>query len=210
MIMENFNKIFIEKTHCLVFQASLYNETSKSWIGGKAPALFDSREDLVNANGRQYYFYLTIVNPFKEDRAISIFIPADFEDYLENQIYPDCSIQIFEHPVTAESDRNIFTHPDLIKHSIDDGEIVSDKASMEQSFLIKMGGSPRLIQDEKYYFAKLMEDSFAFLLQVDEDGYPSTLVKGNMPFNFGALYVFTQLQEHGAFKQTVAGFWQFS
>ncbi|WP_160308903.1 hypothetical protein [Paenibacillus sp. DMB20] len=36
-------------------------------------------------------------------------------------------------------------------------------------------GNPRLVQDEDYYFSKLKDDSYSFLFQVDEDGYPDAI-----------------------------------
>lgn len=187
--MIDYNDIFVDKTHCLVFQACTYTEEFMSWIGGRAPAFFDDKEDLINNSDRKYHFYLSLVNPLQKSQMLSIFIPIDFEDYLDNNIYPNCSILLIEHPITPESDLDIFTNPGLVKHSIDNGEIVSEKVAMNQSFFIKMGGYPRLIQDEEYYLSELTNDSFDFMFQVDEDGYPRTVVKGNMPFNFGALYV---------------------
>ncbi|MCY7561181.1 MAG: hypothetical protein E7L01_04570 [Paenibacillus macerans] len=114
-----------------------------------------------------------------------------------------------DHPMTSESTRDIFTHSELIKHSISGGEIIADKKSMEQSFLIKIGGTSKLIQDEDYYFTKLTEDSFEFMLQVDEDGYTMDLVEGNLPFNFGAIYVFANILNK-EIRNPVAEFWQFS
>ncbi|AIQ13839.1 hypothetical protein PDUR_19420 [Paenibacillus durus] len=184
-------------------------ETCTSWIGGRAPLFFDDKVELVNKNGNKHYFYLSLVNPFQHDRMICIFIPNDFKEYLEKNIYPNCSIQVFDHPIKAESTKDIFTHPRLKKHSITGGEIINDKKSIKQSFLIKIGGTPRLIQDEDYYFSKLTEDSFAFMFQVDEDGYPRNFVKGNLLFGFGALYKFTQIMDN-EIQNPIAGFWQLS
>ncbi|AIQ13780.1 hypothetical protein [Paenibacillus durus] len=211
MSMTNFKKVFEERTQCMVFQASLPIETCTSWIGGRAPLFFDDKSEIVNKNGNKHYFYLSLVNPFESSRMFSVFIPSDFEEYLENNIYPNCSIQVIEHPTTTESTKDFFNHPGLIKHSITDGELINDKESRDQSFLIKFGGAPRLIQDKEYYFSKIREDSFDFLFQVDEDGYPDALLKGNYnyPFGFGALYIFAQIISD-EIQNPVAGFWQFS
>lgn len=89
--------------------------------------------------------------------------------------------------------------------------LCNDEKSMDQSFLIKVGGNPRLIQDEDYYFTKLREESFSFFFQVDEDGYPETLIQHdyNYPFGFGSLYVFARLGA-AEIQHPVAGFWKFS
>ncbi|MBS5914376.1 hypothetical protein P4H94_26860 [Paenibacillus macerans] len=76
--------------------------------------------------------------------------------------------------------------------------------------MIKIGGTPKLIQDEDYFFSMLTEDSLEFLFQVDEDGYTMDLVEGNLPFNFGALYVFANILNSEEIRNPVAGFWQFS
>jgi hypothetical protein len=142
---------------------------------------------------------------------ISIFIPEDYEEYLKNNMYPNCSIKVIEHPISTESIKEMFTNPGLKKHTISDGTLSNDQKSMDQSFLIKVGGNPRLIQNEDYYFTNLMEESFSFLFQVDEDGYPETLVQNdyNYPFGFGSLYVFAMVRAT-EIQHPVAGFWQFS
>ncbi|MGG4093288.1 hypothetical protein [Paenibacillus lautus] len=114
---------------------------------------------------------------------------------MENNIYPNCSIKVIEHPISIESVKDMFTNPGLIKHVISDGEKRNDKKSMDQSFLIKLGGNPRLIQNKDYYFTKLREESFSFLFQVDEDGYPETLLQDDYsyPFGFGSLYIFAKI-----------------
>lgn len=157
------------------------------------------------------FFYLSLVHPFKPESMISIFIPEDYEEYLENNIYPNCPIKVVEHPISTESVKDMFTNPGLIKHVISNGELSHDEKSMDQPYLIKVGGNPRLIQNEDYYFAKLKEESFPFLFQVDEDGYPERLLQEdyNYPFGFGSLYIFAKM-ETTEIQHPVAGFWQFS
>lgn len=73
--------------------------------------------------------------------------------------------------------------------------------------MIKLGGNPRLIQHEDYYFTKLTEDSFSFFFQVDEDGYPDTLLQDDhsYPFGFGSLYIFAKTGTNDS-QDPVAGF----
>lgn len=193
-------------------QASLCTDESHGWIGGKAPMFFDDKTETVNKNGIKHYFYLSLVHPFRPQRMISVFIPEEYDEYLENNIYPNCSIQVFDHPISEESTSDMYTQPGLIKHSIIGGDIIGDEDSKEQSFLIKLGGTPRLIQDENYYFTGLAEAKFDFLLQVDEDGYPDTLLDGDFsyPFSFGAMYVFAHVMGDHEVSSPVAGFWQYS
>lgn len=154
---------------------------------------------------------MSLIQPFKPKSMISIFISEDYEKYLDKNIYPNCSIKVIEHPISKESVKEMFTHSGLIKHVISDGEISKDENSFDPSFLVKLGGNPRLIQNEDYYFMKLKGDSFSFLFQIDEDGYPETLPHPNChyPFGFGSLYIFAQIGMT-EIQHPVAGFWQFS
>lgn len=113
--------------------------------------------------------------------------------------------------MTDESLNDHFAHPGLIKHLITHRETCSDLHSMDQSFLIKFGGSLRLVQDEDYYSERLREEGFSFLFQVDEEGYPETLLRedSSYPFGFGALYIYAKITTDDI-QDPVAGFWQFS
>lgn len=213
MPMENQTKTLGERTDCMLYYAEpvLPNEQGAGWIGGNAPAFFDDQADFIREGNQIYYFYLCLIHPFKPESMISIFIPGDYETYLEHNIFPDCRVKVIEHPVSAESIKELFTHPGLAKHAISDGQISKDNESVDRPFLIKLGGNPRLIQTEDYYFSKLREESFSFLFQVDEDGYPETLVRDDFsyPFGYGALYIFAKI-EGDDIQQPAAGFWQFS
>ncbi|WP_262495671.1 hypothetical protein [Paenibacillus sp. B2(2019)] len=152
----NYTNILDERTDCILYQVSPGpSEHGTGWIGGNAPDFFDDQADLIHEGNQKYHFYLSLVHPFKPKSMISIFIPEDYEEYLENNIYPNCSIKVIEHPISTESVKDMFTNPGLIKHAISDGEISNDEKSMDQSFLIKLGGNPRLIQNKDYYFTKL-------------------------------------------------------
>ncbi|GIN40068.1 hypothetical protein [Heyndrickxia oleronia] len=211
--MKNRTNILAARTDCILYYVRpvLSNEHGIGWIGGNAPDFFDDQEDFIHEGNQKYYFYLSLVHPFKTESMISIFIPEDYEEYLNNNVYPNCSIKVIEHRISTESVKDMFTYSGLIKHVILDGEISNDEKSMNQSFLIKLGGNPRLIQNEGYYFTKLKEESFSFLFQVDEDGYPETLLHPdyNYPFGFGSLYIFAKIGIT-EIQHPVAGFWQFS
>ncbi|MGO4531991.1 hypothetical protein AB4Z30_23170 [Paenibacillus sp. 2TAF8] len=213
MPMDNQMKVLVERTESILYYAEsdLSKDQGAGWIGGNAPQFFDDQDDHIHEGNQKYLFYLSLVHPFKSESMISIFIPEDYEEYLKNNMYPNCSIKVIEHPISTESIKEMFTNPGLKKHTISDGTLSNDQKSMDQSFLIKVGGNPRLIQNEDYYFTNLMEESFSFLFQVDEDGYPETLVQNdyNYPFGFGSLYVFAMVRAT-EIQHPVAGFWQFS
>ena len=130
---------------------------------GNAPDFFDDQANLIHEDNQKYYFYLSLIHPFKPESMISIFIPEDYGEYLDKNIYPNCSIKVMEHPISKESFKEKFTNPGLVEHVISEGKISKDEKSRDQSFLAKLGGSPRLIQNEDYYFTKLKEDSFFFI-----------------------------------------------
>ncbi len=223
MTMKNPIPILEHRTDCIVYhaQAEVSNEDAAGWIGGNAPAYFDdeNKNHLIDQQqairtqleGLTYFFYLSLLHPFNPEKMISIFIPKDYDEYVEHNIYPDCAIKVIEHPISPESSKDTFTHPSLIKHSISQGKVISDLDSMELPFLIKVGGTPRLIQQEDYYTTELQQASFSFFFQVDEEGYPETLLAedGSYPFGFGALYVYAKIDKN-EIMQPVAGFWQFS
>lgn len=147
--MKNFKSILEERTDCILYSASPGpSEQASGWIGGNAPAYFDDKADDIHEDNKNYYFYLSIVHPFKPASMISIFIPKDYEKYVKHNQYPECSIKVMEHAMTDESLNDHFAHPDLTKHLISHRETCSDLHSMDQSFLIKLG----------YYSAKLREE----------------------------------------------------
>jgi hypothetical protein len=187
-------KMLKERKECMLFQTS-EKDSRNGWIGGNAPAYFDEMEGMVN----------------KETEMISIFAPKQFEDRISKNRYPDCSLFTMKHPKTEESKFDTFTDPDLVKHYISEASIVSDKASFDERFLIKFGGTPRHIQGEKYYYMGLHDDGFDFLFQVDEDGYPDTLIKPrkSYPFAFGAVYLYAQMLE-GSIENPIQSYWQYS
>jgi hypothetical protein len=209
--MKNFNELFLNRTYCKIFQAFSHTMDSQSWMGGNAPQYFDDKLEKVNGNGIDYYFYLSLMHPFENERMISIFVPKKYDEYLDNNIYPNCSIQVFEHPVSEESIHNHFTNFGFKRHSIVLDKIIKDSESFDQPFLIKLGGTPRLIQDEDYYFTELKKHKFDFLLQIDEDGYPDSFLDDtDYPFGYGALYLFAHLSDSSSELNPIAGFWQYS
>lgn len=211
--MKNFNELFLDRTHCMIFQAVLHTAESQGWIGGNAPRYFDDKLEMINGNGIDHYFYLSFMHPVENERMISIFVPKEYDEYLDNNIYPNCSIRVFEHPAGEESIHDHYTNFGFIRHSIVLDKIIKDSESFDQPFLIKLGGTPRLIQDEDYYFTDLKKQKFDFLLQIDEDGYPDSFLDDtDYPFSFGALYVFAKLSESVAPSDLnpIAGFWQYS
>ena len=66
--------------------------------------------------------------------------------------------------------------------------------------------TPKLIQDEDYYFKRLEEDGFTFYLQIDEDYYPEDLLSGNYILGYGAIYLY----KHNKTGKIIVGFWQYS
>ncbi|KOP78427.1 hypothetical protein AMS59_11230 [Lysinibacillus sp. FJAT-14745] len=202
-------KILKERKECMLFQAS-ENDSGNGWLGGNAPAYFDELEGIVNKE-TELNFYLTIVNPFNDNEMLSIFAPKNFEERISKNKYPDCSLLTIMHPKTEESIFDAFTNPDLVKHFISEANIVCDKKSFKESFLIKFLGTPKHIQEEEYYYKELHDDGFDFLFQVDEEGYPDTLIKPrkSYPFAFGAIYLYAQILDD-SIESPLKAYWQYS
>lgn len=212
MPLEYFDNLMNRRTECMLYQASLgrSTKTGAGWIGGSAPEWFQQQAPLTGGEGQNYYFYMSLIHPFHRGDMISIFIPENYEAYLERNLYPHCTIKVVQHPLSMESAETLYAHPGMIKHVIQDGIRCENEEATEQSFLIKLGGQPRLIQQEQSYGAKLQEDALSFLFQIDEEGYPDILLRDDWgyPFGFGAFYVYVKINRNEV-SEPVAGFWQY-
>jgi len=224
-------KILIDRNEYIVFQAEKYTDQEKGWIGGNAPKYFIENNDFFVKYKDTHYFYLTFINPFDNKNMFSIFVPKEKRQLFNNNIYPCCSILLFEHLCSGESNNTGFTNAAIMRHSIssgkvvpnvephynDDGDVtwisngkvISNDDYEAEPFLIKVGGTPVLIQDERYYYERLHENGFEFLFQIDEDGYPPEFIKGNYPFCFGAVYVYAKIINDSV-QDPCVGYWQFS
>ena len=228
--MIEFSKVLIDRSKCIIFEAKKYEDGFHGWIGGNVPEYFLDQGDFVSKYVNDYWFYITIVNPLNTQRMFSIFVPGD-ASRLDENIYPACSILLFEHALSRESDNACFTNVNIIKHEISGGRVVdnfeeryldeddeypvwvaNDKIIPDEdvpSFLIKFGGMPNLIQMEDYYYDALEKDSYKFLFQIDEQGYAEGSIKGNYPFSFGAVYIYAKISDN-TINETRVGYWQFS
>lgn len=195
----------MELKKCFLYQAVLTHadRPSSGWIGGCPPACFDNGDaSLVG-----YLFYMTLVLPDRQ-RQISIFLPDDWEIYLHRNRYPDCAIKVIEHDVFPEGIKIGLQHPAIIKHDILLYRECYDTEAENESFLVKLGGKPRLIQNKRFYYEQLEKDGYSFLMQIDEDGYPlDGLLKGNYPFCYGALYLYAK-QNNNMVENVIVGYWQ--
>lgn len=166
-------------------------------IGGNIPDYFTDK--LSEIEGLK--FYTTFQHPEKPT-YISIFVPEEYDTLVDHNIYPDCSVKVFVHPNTDESNNENYTI-NYIKKS----KIIGYKQSGVDEFgFITKTEKPNLIQDEEYYYERLEQDGYEFLLQVDEDFYPDDLIDGDYIFGYGALYLYENKND----ESIVAGFWQYS
>ncbi|BDR55736.1 hypothetical protein [Xylocopilactobacillus apis] len=166
-------------------------------IGGNIPQFFEDTLDDIKG----YNFYLTVQNPDNSQEYITIFTPIDYENMVDNNIYPKCSVKVFTHPFSKESANNRYTAKTINRTNI----VGYDKAADKEFDFITKTGSPELIQDETYYYEDLQKDNYDFLMQIDEDYYPDGVV-GEYIFGYGAVYLYKNV----ARQSIVAGFWQFS
>ncbi|WP_449303858.1 hypothetical protein [Prevotella aurantiaca] len=167
-------------------------------IGGNIPVCFlKDTEDL-----KHYKYFLTVENPNAKNEYLSIFMPESYDTMIDNNIYPNCSMKVFEHSFSEESNNDSYTLEGLRKSSIVGFEQVED----DEFGFITCAKSPQLIQDEDYYFEKLKEEGFDFLLQIDEDYYPDGVITGNYILGYGAMYLY----KHRITNDIIVGFWQYT
>ena len=209
--MENSNDLLSNRSKALIFMGRKFNDGDTSWIGGNAPTYFDDQKDFQSKYGSKYYFYLSLVNPLNPTMMFTIFFPRDYDEYLENNKYPNCAILLVEHPVSNESSTDVFTNPNMKKYAIGKCGVINNDTSEHQIFLVKFGGTPEHIQNKNFYTKELVADSFEFLFQIDEQGYPEEddFIQGNYPFSYGALYIYAQIKNENV-TDPVVGYWQFS
>lgn len=167
-------------------------------IGGNIPKYFLNK---VNEIGN-YNFYLSFQNPQDKEKYISVFIPKNYNEMIDNNIYPNCSIKVFVHSFSEESNNEIYTIKGLNKANIKEYK----KVESDVFNFITESKNPRLIQDENYYFKDLEKNGYGFFIQIDEDYYPENLIKENYVFGYGALYLY----KHNITAEIIAGFWQYS
>ena len=180
-----------------------YNIIFKNRIGGNIPIYFENRLDFLT----DYLFYAIIEHPQINNKVISIFIPKEYSFMLKENIYPNCSIKVFIHDYSAESGIDIYTNRNLTRKSIDNFIEIEEKNY--QGNLIKIGGSPILIQNEDYYSTKLISDGYSFFMQIDEDFYTDDMLTGNYPFGYGCLYLYCKYNKE-QINEIISGFWQYS
>jgi len=169
-----------------------YNSNLKARMGGNPPEIIEGE---IPYN---YNFYAVLNHPDKSDKMLSILIYDNFDILLENNIYPEIAIKVYEHEYSDMGTRVNKSIPSLELSSI------SDYSESRDEFLfIKAGGQPRLIQPKNYFYQKLEEDGYSFLLQIEEEGYRDGL---DYVFMYGALYLY----KHNITNEVIAGFWQYS
>ncbi|MBF1472161.1 hypothetical protein [Prevotella pallens] len=170
----------------------------KGRIGGNIPVCLLKDIDSF----KHYKFFLMVQNPSASNEYLSIFVPESYDIMVDNNIYPNCSLKVFVHSFSEESDNNDYTLEGVRKCSLTEFEEVQD----DEYGFITSGKRPQLIQDEDYYFEKLKEDGFDFFLQIDEDYYPDGVISGDYILGYGAMYLY----KHRKTNEIIVGFWQYS
>ena len=166
-------------------------------IGGNIPCLFLDRESEIEG----YQFYMVFQNPDNPKEYFSIFVPDDYGIMIDNNRYPDCSVKVFSHPFSKESDNTNYTLRSINKTFL----VGYSEADDRFDFLTK-SKHPQLIQDESYDMEQLEKDGYEFFVQIDEDYYTEDLINENYIFGYGALYLY----RHSENGTVIAGFWQYS
>ena len=69
-------------------------------IGGNIPACLLKNIDSF----KHYKFFLMVQNPSASNEYLSIFVPESYDIMVDNNIYPNCSLKVFVHSFSEESD----------------------------------------------------------------------------------------------------------
>ncbi|WP_422507807.1 hypothetical protein [Stenotrophomonas sp. GZD-301] len=179
--------------------------TGSSRVGGCSPdALVTSGQARP---GSRFFVCLAASDfPALAGQDVSIVIDDGFLPSGENTRYPDIGVQCYLHAPSAES-----ADDSTSLGSIARGSLVpaSGGGDIDAAWFVKLGGAPRLIQEEDYYARALVRDGYEFLFQVDENGFPDGFVLGDYPLGYGALYVYGTRGNGGEVVEVEAGFTQF-
>lgn len=173
-----------------------FDKNVKGRIGGNPPKCIEEQIPC------DYKFYATLVHPEKENTMLSILIHQDCNTLIDNNIHPSTAVKIVEHEFSEIGNCVERRNTNLRMYSISEYSENKDSENM----LVKIGGTPSLIQDEEYYYKELEEQGFSFFLSIDEDGYNDDVLIGSYPFGYGALYLY----KHHITNEIIAGFWQCS
>lgn len=155
-----------------------FDKNVKGRIGGNPPKCIEEQIPC------DYNFYATLVHPEKENIMLSIIIHQDYDTLIDNNIYPSIAIKIVEHEFSEIGNCTEMRNTNLGICSI--SEYSEDKDS--ENILVKIGGTPILIQDEESYYKELEKHGFSFFLSIDEDGYSKDVAIGNYPFRYQGQY----------------------
>ncbi len=58
---------------------------------------------------KHYKFFLMVQNPSASNEYLSIFVPESYDTIVDNNIYPNCSLKVFVHSFSEESDNDDYT-----------------------------------------------------------------------------------------------------
>lgn len=105
-------------------------------IGGNIPACLLKNIDSF----KHYKFFLMVQNPSASNEYLSIFVPESYDTMVDKNIYPNCSLKVFVHSFSEESDNDDYTLEGVRKCSLTKFEEVQDN---EYGF-ITSGKRPQL------------------------------------------------------------------
>jgi len=177
---------------CLPFDINL-----RGRIGGNPPEIIE------NLIPEDFLFYATVVHPKKDNYMLSILTHREFDTLIDNNVYPKIAVKVIEHEYSSQGLLDSKRIKDIDINSISDYTNTIDD---REFFLLKVGGEPRLIQNNAFYYQQLIEDGYSYLLQIDEEGYSDNLLIKDYPFHYGTLFIY----EHQDTHEIIAGFWQCS
>lgn len=205
----DFRSLFLDRNAPAFLAIDATPGPERSRVGGNAPAHFLAQEHQAFLQGHR--FLMTLADEFSGFNGgldLSIFLRKGFAAYEDDTRYPNIGIVCVSHPPCGPA-RDPIGRID----EIGEGRLVLMPQAADQQqvpYFVKVGGDPDWIQDEPAFERELLKDGYAFILQVDENGYPDGFLLGDYLFSYGALFVYGSWTRPGHFDRIVAGFTQFS
>jgi hypothetical protein len=171
--MSEFSALFVQRSTSTLLQVVPIDEAVHSRIGGAPPDTFDTAPLQDAIAGYQYLFTLSdTFSAFIGGNDLSVFLPANYEEYSSQPHYPSFKLKCIIHPHSAGySNNKQLIYPALKAGSLVELPKVAETSSDEEvAYFLKIGGLPYLLQDENYYYEGLEAAGYQFVFQLDENG----------------------------------------
>lgn len=198
-IMKEFERLFIENSHCLKIGIGDHNTKTESRIGGEVPDNFADSIKCPECSQKMKYF-LTLANDVstifagQKLKALSVFYCSDFDCLLKSNsllsVRPSIIAINHQDRPRIQGENSMNAVFDGRKLSFQ--EMSSEETKDEESSII--GGKPTFIQDDDLH-QKLLKQDYLFLFNFNEETVPRTLNYNEYIFSYGSFYVYAKKEK---------------